>query len=69
MFQAGQPYAEIEVMKMYMPLLATESGIIKFLKSPGSTLQSGDVIGQLILDDPTKVKKIDVFDSPLPNLG
>lgn len=29
---AGMPYAEIEVMKMYMSLVVTEAGTIRFLK-------------------------------------
>ncbi|KAG6377861.1 acetyl-CoA carboxylase [Boletus reticuloceps] len=31
---AGEQYAEIEVMKMYMPLVAAEDGIVQFVKQP-----------------------------------
>ncbi|KAJ1549144.1 acetyl-coenzyme-A carboxylase [Cladochytrium tenue] len=66
---AGDAYAEIEVMKMYMPLLAAESGLVHFTKPAGSTLANGDVIGRLTLDDPTKVKTAAVFDGQFPALG
>ncbi|KAH9808407.1 hypothetical protein DFH28DRAFT_936115 [Melampsora americana] len=38
---AGQPYAKIEVMKMYMPLLASEDRVPQFVKQPGVTLETG----------------------------
>jgi acetyl-CoA carboxylase/biotin carboxylase 1 len=56
-------------MKMYMPLLATESGIVTFTKPAGSTLSTGDVVGNLKLDDPTRVKQSVLFDSQFPNFG
>lgn len=33
--QKDQPYAEIEVMKMYVTLTAPESGVIRLLKPEG----------------------------------
>ncbi|KAI9011227.1 acetyl-CoA carboxylase [Gaertneriomyces semiglobifer] len=66
---AGEAFAEIEVMKMYMPLLATESGQVRFAKPAGSLLQTGDVIGNLVLDDPSRVKRAAIFDGQLPMLG
>ncbi|KAJ3097342.1 acetyl-coenzyme-A carboxylase [Phlyctochytrium bullatum] len=65
----GDAFAEIEVMKMYMPLLASESGVVTFTKPPGSTLSNGDVVGRLILDDPSRVKRAVKFDGDLPELG
>ncbi|CAI2177801.1 5329_t:CDS:2 [Funneliformis geosporum] len=38
------------VIKMYMPLIATD-GVIQFIKQQNSTLESGDIIGILTLDD------------------
>ncbi|KAJ3333308.1 acetyl-coenzyme-A carboxylase [Blyttiomyces sp. JEL0837] len=66
---AGDAYAEIEVMKMYMPLLAQESGIVTFSKPAGSTLATGDVVGRLVLDDPSRVKSAIKFDGQFPPLG
>jgi len=65
----GQAYAEVEVMKMYMPLIAAEDGHVTLIKQPGSTLSAGDIIGILALDDPTKVKSAQPFLSQLPDFG
>lgn len=66
---AGQPYAEIEVMKMQMPLVAQESGVVQLLKQPGSTIVAGDIIAILTLDDPSKVKHALPFEGMLPDFG
>ncbi|OCB90590.1 acetyl CoA carboxylase [Sanghuangporus baumii] len=66
---AGEPYAEIEVMKMYMPLVATEDGIVQFVKQPGVSLEPGDILGILSLDDPSRVKHAKPFDGLLPAMG
>ncbi|KAK4046075.1 acetyl-coenzyme-A carboxylase [Microbotryomycetes sp. JL201] len=65
----GQAYAEIEVMKMIMPLIASEDGIVQFIKQPGVTLEGGDIIGILSLDDPSRVQHAKPFDGQLPALG
>ncbi|KDQ18913.1 hypothetical protein BOTBODRAFT_28387 [Botryobasidium botryosum FD-172 SS1] len=67
--KAGEPYAEIEVMKMYMPLVATEDGVPLFVKQPGVSLEPGDIIGVLTLDDPTRVKHAKPFEGLLPKMG
>ena len=66
---AGDAFAEIEVMKMYMPLVASEDGIVNFVKQPGVTLEPGDILGILTLDDPTRVKHAKPFDGLLPSFG
>ncbi|KAF9208988.1 acetyl-coenzyme-A carboxylase [Haplosporangium sp. Z 27] len=66
---ASQAYAEIEVMKMYMPLIATEDGIVQFIKQPGTTLEAGDIIGILSLDDPSRVRHAKPFEGQLPTMG
>ncbi|RLN37492.1 hypothetical protein BBO99_00001939 [Phytophthora kernoviae] len=63
----GMPYAEIEVMKMYMPLLTPEAGVIRLLKSEGAVLAPGDCIATMELDDPSCVKKSDVYMGKLPS--
>ncbi|KAF2431568.1 acetyl-CoA carboxylase [Tothia fuscella] len=65
----GEAFAEVEVMKMYMPLLAAEDGCVNFIKQPGATLNAGDIIGILALDDPTKVKSATPFLGKLPDMG
>ncbi|KAG5368607.1 Acetyl-CoA carboxylase [Yarrowia sp. E02] len=67
--RANQPYAEIEVMKMYMTLTAQEDGIVQLMKQPGSTIEAGDILGILALDDPSKVKHAKPFEGQLPELG
>lgn len=66
---AGQAYAEIEVMKMYMPLMAQEDGVVQPIKQSGATLEAGDIIGILTLDDPSKVKRASQFVGQLPAMG
>lgn len=65
----GQAFAEVEVMKMYMPLIAQEDGIVNLIKQPGATLEAGDIIGILALDDPSRVKSAQPFLGLLPDLG
>ncbi|KAJ5977625.1 hypothetical protein N7501_000967 [Penicillium viridicatum] len=67
--RSGQSYAEVEVMKMYMPLIAKEDGIVQLIKQPGATLEAGDILGILALDDPSRVKHAQPFTGQLPELG
>lgn len=52
---SGDVYAEIEVMKMVMELRVTENGCVHYLKRPGAVLDSGTIVANLVLDDPTRV--------------
>ncbi|XP_026673591.1 acetyl-CoA carboxylase isoform X3 [Ceratina calcarata] len=54
---AGQAYAEIEVMKMVMTVTASEAGNVSYIKRPGAVLEAGTLIATLELDDPTLVTK------------
>ncbi|KAJ3476483.1 hypothetical protein NLG97_g9117 [Lecanicillium saksenae] len=67
--KAGATYAEVEVMKMYMPLVAQEDGIVQLMKQPGTTLEAGDILGILALDDPSRVKQAQSFVDKLPTYG
>jgi len=67
--KAGQPFAEVEVMKMYMPLIAAEDGNVQLIKQPGATLEAGDILGILALDDPSRVKQAQPFVGQLPVYG
>jgi acetyl-CoA carboxylase / biotin carboxylase 1 len=55
---AGQQYAEIEVMKMYMPVFSSDSGILRHVVREGAVVKAGDCIATLDLDDPSRVSKI-----------
>ena len=60
--ESGQPFVEVEAMKMIMPIKATESGKITHNLSPGTVISAGDLLASLQLKDPSKVKKILPFD-------
>ncbi len=62
---AGEPFIEVEAMKMIMPLKASESGKITHTVSPGTVISAGDLLASLELKDPSKVKKISVFEGAL----
>src|SRR5579862_1468429 len=67
--KAGQAFAEVEVMKMYMPLIAQEDGIVQLIKQPGSQLEAGEILGILSLDDPSRVKHAKPFEGQLPPMA
>src|ERR1700675_886597 len=56
-------------MKMYMPLVASEDGIVQLVKQPGVSLEPGDILGILTLDDPGRVKHAKPFEGLLPSMG
>lgn len=66
---AGQSIAEIEVMKMYLPLVAQEDGVVTFVRSPGVSLNPGDLLGLLAVDDPSKITRAAPFTERLPHYG
>lgn len=53
-------YCEVEVMKMYMPLCVSESGVVQWHLSEGAALNPGDRLATLELDDPSAVTKAEV---------
>ncbi|XP_048332325.1 acetyl-CoA carboxylase 1 [Ziziphus jujuba] len=66
---ADSPYAEVEVMKMCMPLLSPASGVIQFKMSEGQAMQAGELIARLELDDPSAVRKAEPFNGSFPLVG
>jgi len=65
----GQIVAEIEVMKMYMPLTASEDGVLHPIKQAGTTLEAGDMLATLSLDDPSSIRQADLFTGEIPSFG
>jgi len=57
----GQPYVELEAMKMIMPLRAAATGKFAQSKQPGSIVSAGELLGELELEDTTNVTKIENF--------
>ncbi|XP_015697314.2 acetyl-CoA carboxylase 1 [Oryza brachyantha] len=66
---ADTPYAEVEVMKMCMPLLLPASGVIHFVMPEGQAMQANDLIARLDLDDPSSVRRAEPFHGTFPKLG
>ena len=58
---AGDVYAEIEVMKMLMELRATVSGTIEHMKRAGGVLELGAVIARLKVDDDSLVQRSQLY--------
>eukprot|EP00879_Flechtneria_rotunda_P003437 GHRR01003666.1.p1 GENE.GHRR01003666.1~~GHRR01003666.1.p1 ORF type:complete len:1583 (+),score=615.48 GHRR01003666.1:404-5152(+) len=67
--EQGQVFAEVEVMKMMMPLLCPAAGVIHFQVTEGAALSAGELIARMDLDDPSKVKRAEQFNGELPPLG
>ncbi|KAF2069876.1 hypothetical protein CYY_008806 [Polysphondylium violaceum] len=65
----GAPYAEIEVMKMYMPVTAPEKGRIRFVLSEGSVMSAGAIIANLELEDSTSIQKSTPFSGTLVKMS
>jgi acetyl-CoA carboxylase/biotin carboxylase 1 len=61
----GEPYAEIEVMKMFMPLKVEEAGTVNWCSNEGAALANGDLIAELVLDNPENVSLVTIFDGRL----
>ncbi|XP_077999917.1 acetyl-CoA carboxylase-like [Glandiceps talaboti] len=64
---AGQPYAEIEVMKMVMTLNVSENGCVMYVKRPGAVFDQGNIVANLNLDDPTRVHRAQPFEGRFPD--
>ena len=65
----GGAYAEIEVMKMFMPLKVEESGVISWAANEGAALAAGDLLATLELENPENVSTATVFQGDLDVVG
>jgi len=61
----GEPYCEVEVMKMFMPLKVEESGVITWQVNEGAALAAGDLLATLDLDNPDNVSQVLEFNGDL----
>jgi acetyl-CoA carboxylase/biotin carboxylase 1 len=61
----GEPYCEIEVMKMFMPLRVEESGVLLWCVNEGASIAAGDLLATLELDNPENVSMVSVFEGNL----
>ena len=60
--KAGEPYVELEAMKMIMSVKAASAGKIEHTRGAGSIVAAGELLGSLQLDDPSSVVKIVPFE-------
>ena len=58
----GETFAEVEAMKMIMPLKAADAGKVSPQMAAGSVIEAGNLLANLELDDPSKARKISVFE-------
>ncbi len=58
----GEAYAEIEVMKMFMPLKVEEAGVVEWKANEGAALSPGDLLATLELDNPENVASTTIFE-------
>ncbi|KAA8490458.1 Acetyl-CoA carboxylase 2 [Porphyridium purpureum] len=61
----GEPYVELEAMKMIMQLSAGETGMLRHELAAGSIIKTGDLLARLDLDDPSKASPVSDFDGVL----
>lgn len=64
---AGQAYAEIEVMKMVANIHSPSAGVLHHRKVGGAILESGDIISTIELDDRSQIKAALPFKGTFPN--
>ncbi len=55
---AGAAIAEVEIMKMYMPLTVSETGTVTIVKAAGSSLEAGDIVARLKLADASAIQRV-----------
>lgn len=62
---AKEPFAEIEVMKMFMPVLTGEAGTVHWMLTEGAAMAGGDLMATMELDHPDLVKTATKFEGNL----
>eukprot|EP00928_Gymnodinium_smaydae_P014612 TRINITY_DN15382_c0_g1_i1.p1 TRINITY_DN15382_c0_g1~~TRINITY_DN15382_c0_g1_i1.p1 ORF type:complete len:2081 (+),score=604.78 TRINITY_DN15382_c0_g1_i1:101-6343(+) len=60
----GEPFAELEAMKMIMSLRATASGKIHHSLGAGAVVGAGELLATLDLKDPSRVQMVKTFSGP-----
>jgi acetyl-CoA carboxylase/biotin carboxylase 1 len=67
--EADEQYAEIEVMKMIMPLVSPAAGKITLEIAEGQQVTPGQLIARIKLDDESSIKIAKVFTGQFPSMG
>eukprot|EP01054_Gregarina_sp_Poly1_P000780 Gregarina_sp_Poly_1__779@NODE_1187_length_4827_cov_61_777101_g816_i0_p1_GENE_NODE_1187_length_4827_cov_61_777101_g816_i0NODE_1187_length_4827_cov_61_777101_g816_i0_p1_ORF_typecomplete_len837_score121_93CPSase_L_D2/PF02786_17/4_5e58Biotin_carb_N/PF00289_22/4_1e23Biotin_carb_N/PF00289_22/1e03Biotin_carb_C/PF02785_19/1_8e23Biotin_carb_C/PF02785_19/7_3e03ATPgrasp_3/PF02655_14/1_4e14Biotin_lipoyl/PF00364_22/1_4e10ATPgrasp_Ter/PF15632_6/1_7e08ATPgrasp/PF02222_22/8_6e08ATPgrasp/PF02222_22/9_9e03Dala_Da len=63
----GAPYAEIEIMKMYVQLSCDDAGVLTHVLSEGSVFSAGDLLATLELPEGQIVVRPVVFEGKFPS--
>jgi len=63
--EANEPFAEIEVMKMFMPVKSGEAGTVHWKLTEGAAMNAGDLMATMDLDHPELVKTATRFNGSL----
>ena len=66
---ADEQYAEIEVMKMIMPLVSSAAGVISLEIAEGQQVAPGQLIARIKLDDESSIKIAELFKGKFPSMG
>jgi len=68
--EAGQAYAEMESMKMVLPLLAAHTGVVHHLIAAGEMVEAGALVATMELTKPQAAARVvRDFDGPLLMAG
>lgn len=62
LIEAGQIYAEIEVMKMVTELRSPLKGRLQWNKRPGAVLEASCILARLIFDDSQEIQQSKLYD-------
>ncbi|AYU81515.1 acetyl-CoA carboxylase, putative [Leishmania donovani] len=62
----GDAFAELEVMKMILPLRARTTGTLHHRAVPGTTIAMGSLLAEITPDDPSKVARPKEIQDPWP---
>eukprot|EP01055_Gregarina_sp_Pseudo9_P005146 Gregarina_sp_Pseudo_9__5145@NODE_543_length_2603_cov_5_671217_g513_i0_p1_GENE_NODE_543_length_2603_cov_5_671217_g513_i0NODE_543_length_2603_cov_5_671217_g513_i0_p1_ORF_typecomplete_len834_score176_79CPSase_L_D2/PF02786_17/2_4e59Biotin_carb_C/PF02785_19/1_5e23Biotin_carb_C/PF02785_19/6_9e03Biotin_carb_N/PF00289_22/1_1e22ATPgrasp_3/PF02655_14/3_2e16Biotin_lipoyl/PF00364_22/2_1e03Biotin_lipoyl/PF00364_22/2_5e12ATPgrasp/PF02222_22/2e11ATPgrasp_Ter/PF15632_6/2_4e10Dala_Dala_lig_C/PF07478_13/3e10ATPgr len=62
----GQPYAEIEIMKMYVQLSCDDAGILTHVLSEGAVFSAGDLLATMELPEGQVVLRPVLFEGKFP---
>lgn len=67
--EKGQAYVEIEIMKTYMQLTLSHSGILEHAKPQGASFNVGDILAILELPSEFIPPALELYPLPFPKIG
>ncbi|KAL5367110.1 acetyl-CoA carboxylase like biotin dependent carboxylase [Cryptosporidium parvum] len=67
--EKGQAYVEIEIMKTYMQLTLSHSGVLEHAKPQGASFNVGDILAMLELPSEFIPPALELYPLPFPKIG